>query len=601
MDVVAVGDIVLVGDAGHNAKTLLQALGELVGGGLQRGAIEGIVHVLGLLPLVALVVHVLHHAQGKGLGTGVGMALAGHILHALIQAGITQADGGIAAEQQLVDLFTLLQAGQCAVLPQDGRGVAQGAQQTLVACLQGAVAQRQTLVKDLPELFKVAAGAQGNVHQIDGDHTLIETAVVFGLAGLGVHIGGQEAAAAHAGVAVALAVLVHLELQHLLFGDVVRNHALGGALGGQLGQIIIRSTGADVVLLQHIDQLGEGGGDPHTGLVLHTLVALADGFLNDDGQVGFLLRVAGLTQIHEHGDEGGLTVGGHQGDHLILDGLHAAVDLVAQAALHDLLLALGGDVQTFHLYFDLGGDLLAGDVHKGSQMSQADALTAVLVGGHLCNDLSGNVAGGGKAVGLFDIGAGDDRAVLQHILKVDQVAVVHVLGKVIGIVEVDQAFLMCLHDLWVQQQTGGQVLGDLTGHIVALHAVHGGVLVGVLLLDLFVLALDQAQDALVGGVGLPLQALHIAVGDIVPGHIVGLDVHELVLHHVLYFFHVHRTVQRLTLVGHSRGDLRDLFPGQTALTADGIAGLGNGRDDLGNIKGDLCTVAFDDLHKLSSN
>ena len=86
-----------------------------------------------------------------------------------------------------------------------------------------------------------------------------------------------------------------------------------------------------------------------------------------------------------------------------------------------------------------------------------------------------------------------------------------------------------------------------------------------------------------------------------PGHIVGLDVHELVLHHVLYFFHVHRTVQRLTLVGHSRGDLRDLFPGQTALTADGIAGLGNGRDDLGNIKGDLCTVAFDDLHKLSSN
>ena len=37
-----------------------------------------------------------------------------------------------------------------------------------------------------------------------------------------------------------------------------------------------------------------------------------------------------------------------------------------------------------------------------------------------CNDLSGNVAGGGKAVGLFDIGAGDDRAVLQlsliHIL-----------------------------------------------------------------------------------------------------------------------------------------------------------------------------------------
>ena len=39
--------------------------------------------------------------------------------------------------------------------------------------------------------------------------------------------------------------------------------------------------------------------------------------------------------------------------------------------LHDLLLALGRDVQTFHLQFHLSGDLLAGDVHKGSQMGQA--------------------------------------------------------------------------------------------------------------------------------------------------------------------------------------------------------------------------------------
>ena len=61
MDVVAVGDIVLVRDALHDAKALLQALGKLVGGGFQRGAVEGVVHVLGFLPRVALVVHVLHH------------------------------------------------------------------------------------------------------------------------------------------------------------------------------------------------------------------------------------------------------------------------------------------------------------------------------------------------------------------------------------------------------------------------------------------------------------------------------------------------------------------------------------------------------------
>ena len=45
------------------------------------------------------------------------------------------------------------------------------------------------------------------------------------------------------------------------------------------------------------------------------------------------------------------------------------------------------------------------------------------------------------------------RQVLQHILKVDQVAVVHVLGKVIRIVEMDQALIMGIHDLLRQQHT----------------------------------------------------------------------------------------------------------------------------------------------------
>ena len=467
-----------------------------------------------------------------------------------------------------------------------------------MAGLQCLVAESQALVKDLPELLEVAAGGKGYIHQIDGDNTLIEAAVVFGLAGLGVHIGSQEAAAAHAGVAVALAVFVHLELKHLLLGDVVGHHPLGSALGGQFGQVIIRSAGADVVLFQHIDQLGEGGGDPDTSLVFHALIALADGLLDDDGKVGLFLRVAGFSQIHEHGDEGGLTVGGHQGHDLILDGLDTAVDLVAQAALHDLLLALRGNVQPFHLRFDFSGDLLAGDIHKGSQMGQADALAAVLVGCHLRNDLGGNVAGGGKAVGLFNIGAGDHGAVLQHILQVDQIAVVHVLRKVVGIVEVNQALIVCLDDLRVQQQAGGQVFGDLTSHIVTLDAVHGGVLVGVLLLDFLVLALDQAENALVGGVGLALQALHITVGDIMAGYIVGLNVHQLVLHHVLDLLHAHGTVQRLALLRDIVGDGQDLLLGQAALAADRIAGLGDRSDDLGDIKWNFRTVALDDLHSV---
>ena len=145
------------------------------------------------------------------------------------------------------------------------------------------MAQLQPLAEDFPELLNVPAGAQGHVREVDGHHTLVEPAVILGLPGLRVHIGRQEAAAAHAGVAVALAVFVHLKLQHLLLGDVVGDHPLGGAFGRQLGEIPVGGILADVVLLQHVDQLGEGGGDPHAVLVFHALIALLQGLFDDEG------------------------------------------------------------------------------------------------------------------------------------------------------------------------------------------------------------------------------------------------------------------------------------------------------------------------------
>ncbi len=101
---------------------------------------------------------------------------------------------------------------------------------------------------------------------------------------------------------------------------------------------------------------------------------------------------------------------------------------------------------------------------KGARWVQADALAAVLAGRDLCDDLGGDIAGGGEGMRLLDEGAGDDGAVLQHVIKVDQIAVVHVLGIVVGIVEVDDALLMRLDDLLRQQHTHRQVLADLAGH-----------------------------------------------------------------------------------------------------------------------------------------
>ena len=88
MNVVAVGDIGLVGDAGDDAKALLQALGEAVGGGLHGSAVQGEVHVLLGLPGGGSLVHMLHDLHGEGSGLRIGVGLAGHVLDALIEAGI---------------------------------------------------------------------------------------------------------------------------------------------------------------------------------------------------------------------------------------------------------------------------------------------------------------------------------------------------------------------------------------------------------------------------------------------------------------------------------------------------------------------------------
>ncbi len=155
---------------------------------------------------------------------------AGHVLYTFVQSCIAQRDGGVAVVEELVNGLALFQTGQCAVLPQDGGRVGQSTLQTVMAALEGAVAQLQTLLEDFPEFFQIAAGGQGHIRQVDGDHALIEPAVVlvlarlivFGVgnvadAGVGEAVGGQERTAAHAGV--------HIALLHLRRS--IRHHAAG--------------------------------------------------------------------------------------------------------------------------------------------------------------------------------------------------------------------------------------------------------------------------------------------------------------------------------------------------------------------------------------
>ena len=309
-----------------------------------------------------------------------------------------------------------------------------------------------------------------------------------------------------------------------------------------------------------------------------------------------------LVQVHEHGDEGCLSVGGHQGDDLILNGLDAAADFVTQAGLNDLLNGLFGGLhaELLQFLFHISADLLTADLDKRCQMSQRDGLSAVLVGSNLCNNLGCNVAGGGEGMGLLDQGTGNDGAVLQHVIQIDQIAVVHMLCIVVSIMEMDDAGFVGIHNVLGHQDTAGDVLGNLTGHVVTLNSVDGGVLVGVLLLDLFVVALDQAEDPVIGGVGLAQQAAGIAVSNVLLGDLKGTVSHDGLFHQVLNLFHRAAAAQLLTGNLNTLCNALDLQRGHADRFFHTVIGLGDGILYFFNNELFFGSVTFNDFHLRSS-
>jgi len=253
-------------------------------------------------------------------------------------------------------------------------------------------------------------------------------------------------------------------------------------------------------------------------------------------------------------------------------------------------------VDGLHLGVDLAADLLARDVDERREVRERDRLPAVLARSDLRDDLRGDVAGGGEAVWALDERARDHGAVLQHVVEVDEIAVVHVLREVVGVVEVDDALVVGGHDVGGQQLAHGQVLGDLAGHVVALDADDGGVLVGVLLLDLLVVALDQREDLVVGGVLLALPGLHVAVDDVAAGDLEVVEGHELVLDEVLDLLDRHGVAGLHALVGDVEGGELDAALREALLLGNLEVGRADGVLDLLDLEGDLRAVALDDLH-----
>ena len=581
---VAVGVVALVGDVGDGAEALLVDAGEAVAQGLGGGAVEGEADIGFGLPVVAGLAQPVHHLQGELGAAGLGVADAGDQLGELIQADVAQGDGGVAAVEQGLDGRPLGQAGDGPILPVDGGGVGPHLFQGVVPAHDGLKAQVQPLLQKGPELVLVAAGQNADLRQVQGDHALVEPALKLVIALL-VLPGGQEGPAAHGGEDVALVVL-----PHLLGGDIVGVHPLGGALDCQLGEVVVLPALEAVVLVQHIDQLGEGGGDKHTALILDALQPLAQDLLDNHG---VLLNIGvALLEVEEQRHKGGLTVGGHQGVDLILEGLDPIFQLTAHLVVHQPV--HGGLVHLAGaLIGHVGLEFLPAFPQIFAQVAQVHALAAVLVGGHAGDDLSDHCAGHLEALGALDELAVHHGSVLQHIADVDETAVEDGLNEVVGVVEVDGPLVVGLGDVLGQENTPGQVPAHLAGDVVPLGGGDHGVLVGVLLSQLLVLVAEQSQNGLVGGVGLPDQGPVIAVDDIGLCQVEHVPLHQPLLHQVLDVLHQ----DALALLGlNTVDDGIDLLPADPLLLRYLGVGLLYGNNDLATVVVHAGAVPFNDFH-----
>ena len=92
---------------------------------------------------------------------------------------------------------------------------------------------------------------------------------------------------------------------------------------------------------------------------------------------------------------------------------------------------------------------------------------------------------------LFNHCTADHGSVLKHILQIHKITVVHMLCIIVRIMEVDDSFSVCLHNIMWEKHSCCQVTADLSCHIISLYAVDCRVLVRVLLLYILVVVLDQ--------------------------------------------------------------------------------------------------------------
>ena len=233
MHVVAVCNVVLVGDFGDNTETLFEAFCEFVCRAFERRTVKRKCNVFLCTPCCACVVKVMHDLQCKRSSFGIGMRFTCHIARTFAKACITEGNCRISVKKQLVDFFTFLKPCNCTVLPENGCRVTFSSLQAVVAYHERAFAEYQPFIHYFPELIHVASGRACDINKIKRNNTLIEPSVEFRLS-VFVVIDGEERAASHARITVAV-----FQFKHLFFRNIIGDKTARRAFCSKLRQIII--------------------------------------------------------------------------------------------------------------------------------------------------------------------------------------------------------------------------------------------------------------------------------------------------------------------------------------------------------------------------
>ncbi len=196
---------------------------------------------------------------------------------------------------------------------------------------------------------------------------------------------------------------------------------------------------------------------------------------------------------------------------------------------------------------------------------------------------------------LRDHGLGNHRTVLQHILEVHQITVVLLLGKIVRIMKMNDSLIMRIHNILRKKDTAGKVLGNLSCHIVPLRRIDRGILVGVLLVHLLVDLIDQSEDSVVRGIGLPGELPLITVTDILLRDLISAHLHDALLNHILDVLDAGRVRHVADLARDLIGNRDDLILIQLMNPVNLFVRLADRVRDLLDFKRNLLSVPFYDI------